>query len=620
MTLFKQMTEKRRNLYLLSVELILIAALTAGLFLGISAVRRDAYLAAIDWPESDFLPELPAAAPRLDCLSTQGMDQNQRILAASLQSVVNKTGARLFLSDGPLEENQALRALGLHFSAPSAELDGLLTAYQKEVRGLVVWDTAQPDTAHLAGVIAAAKRCLVVDGPQAEALTVAYGLPVLEDLRDRFDNRLEVYRAMLDAYDDKSARRLLIGADPAGPPDLWDYAAAAGAFRVWLDPVKPEEAALLEAFFERMPAGKSVYMGDWPDRTAGVELASRHGVASLSGAANLSVYAASRREGTRRDKDAGQETAYPVKRPENRLYIALVAGTGELEEGLLQLPALWAEFREIDLPMSWNLSPALPHAAPDLWAAYAETAGSADCFVNPTAGFGDVCPALWEDGESLLQFYKRMDGYAVETAYAAFTLRPGWDQPLSSQGAQGLLSVYGNSLPHLQALLDPDAQTAQRFDGAIRLPLVTAQSAGELEGLCRRALDGYDGRSPAFLALSAPLLRPEDYAAAAAVLTAEGQPVEFVTVADALALFRGRTEAPPTSQTESAARRPLSLSWDPYGLPNAAQSERGPSPLRYAGAAALSLLLIVIVLFQFHLLEKSRRRKEWDAGVPPPAA
>ena len=620
MTLFKQMTEKRRNLYLLSVELILIAALTAGLFLGISAVRRDAYFTAIDWPESDFLPELSAAAPTLDCLSTAGMDQSQRILAASLQSVVNKTGARLFLSDGPLEENQAVRTLDLHFSAPSIELEDLLAAYQKEIKGVVIWDTGQPDTAHLAAVIAATKRCLVADGAQAEALTAAYDLPVIEDLRGRFMNRLEVYRAMLAAYDDKAARRLLIGADPAGTPALWDYAAAAGAFRVWLDPTKPEEAALLEAFLDRMPDGKSVYMGDWPDWTAGVELASRHGVASLSGAANLSVYAASRWERAERDREAGEEPVYPVKQPENRLYIALIAGTGELEEGLLHMPAVWADFRESSLPMSWNLSPALPHAAPALWELYTETAGSTDCFVNPTAGFGQVRAALWEDGESLLQYYKRMDGYTAETAYAAFTLRPGWDEPLSLQDAQGFLSVYGDSLPRLQALLDPDAQTARRLEGLIQLPLAAAQSAGDLESLCRQALAGYDGQSPAFLALSAPLLRLEDYEAAVAALTAEGQPVEFVTVADALALFRGQTQVIPAGLFEPVPRQPCSLAWDPCVPADSVQRPHRPSPLRYAGAAALSLLLIAVALFQFHLLEKSRRRKERGSSGPPPAA
>ena len=620
MTFFKQMTEKRRNVYLLTVELILIAALTAGLLFGISAVRKDSYFTTLNWPESNFLPELSTAAPVLDCLSTEGMSQNQLVLAASLQSVVNKTKPRLLLSDGPLEDNQAAELLNLKFSAPQKELEDLLSAYQKEIKGVVVWDTDQPDTANLAAVIAVAKRCVVADGTQAEALYETYGLPVADDLRGRFGSRLEVYRAMLNEYDDKAARRLLAGCDPNGPPQLWDYAAAAGAFRVWLNPADPEEAALLEAFFSRMPAGKSVYMGDWPDHAAGVELASRYGVAALSGAGNLSVYAASRHRELPKSPEEEDEQARPVIKPENRLYIALIAGKGELEENLLRLPEVWTAFRESDLPISWKLSPALPHAAPDLWDFYAGTASDSDCFVNPTAGFGDVLPAHWEDGESLLQFYKRMDTYAVEMSYSAFTLPAEWDAGLSPQGAQGLMSVYTDNLPRLQALLDPDAQTAGQSDGLFRLPLAAAQSAGELEGLCRQALDTYNGQAPAFLAVSAPLLPPADYEAVATALEAENRPVSFVTVEECLALFRGQTETASTGADAPIPRRPMTIEWSPYDLSGVDKRPPGPSPLRYVGAAALSLLLTAAALLQFHLLEKSRRRRERERAAPPPAS
>ena len=99
MAIFKHMTEKQRNRYLLTVELLLVLLLSAGLFFGISVVRKDAYLDTLHWPDTDFLPGFSNAAPVLDCLLTGGMDTEEAVLAASLQSVVNKTQPRIYLSE-----------------------------------------------------------------------------------------------------------------------------------------------------------------------------------------------------------------------------------------------------------------------------------------------------------------------------------------------------------------------------------------------------------------------------------------------------------------------------------------------------------------------------------------
>ena len=613
MVFFKAMSEKRRNIYMLTVELILIAAVTAGLILGISAVRKDAYLTTLNWPESDFLPEFSDAAPVLDYLDTGGFSQNEQILAASLQSVVNKTRSRLYLSAAPPEDDPAARALELKFNPPTSDLYETLGKYREELRGIVVWDPEEPHTANLAAVVGAAKRCVVADGDQAERLAADYGLPVVEDLRGRYADRLEVYRAMLDGYADKSAQRLIMGCNPAGSTALWDYAAAAGALRVWLDPSDPEEAALLDDFLARMPAGKSVYMGDWPDGENAPEMASSRGVTSLAGADNLSVYAA---VAHKQPPDKTAEAAPPpATKPENKLYIALVAGTGDLEESRNRLPALWASSRASQLPMSWSLSPALLHTAPALWDHLRDTASGLDCFVNPTAGFGNFNPLPWNDGESLLQFYKRSDVYAAVTPYAAYSLPAGWDDPLSPQAAEGLTALYVDNLPHLQALLDPETEAAVQYDSMLRLPLRTAGSADELERVLREAAASYGGGSPAFMAVQAPLLEMEQYEALAACAAAENSAIAYVTVDDCLALFRGQTETSSAPSGKPAARVTVDSGWDPYDLTSVTDQLPGPSPWRYVGATVLSLLLLAAALLQFRLLERARKRKENSACV-----
>lgn len=612
MAIFKHMTEKQRNRYLLTVELLLVLLLSAGLFFGISVVRKDAYLDTLHWPDTDFLPGFSNAAPVLDCLLTGGMDADDAVLAASLQSVVNKTQPRIYLSEKDPASDRAAYALSLKFHTPTDDVYALLNTYMDEFDGLVIWDSALADTLHLAAVIGVDKRCLVVNGEQAAGLSERYSLPVIEDLRGRFTHRLQVYEAMLEEYGDKTSSRLLVGCDPTDSAALWDYAAAVGALRVWLDPGVPEEAALLEKFLQRMPAGKSVYLGDWPDAETGVKLASQYGVTTLSGTGNLSVYAAvPHAAADENDAEPEEDTPLTVLEPENCLYIALVAGSGTLEENLQRLPEVWENSRESQLPISWNLSPALPHMAPALLDDLKETASGLDCWVNPTAGFGDFSPSVWQDGKALLQFLKRADGYAGALPYPVFTLPAGWASGLSPSGAEGLATLYAENLPHLQVLLDPDASDTAYTEQLLRLPLHTAQSAEELDTLCRQLAADYAGGGPAFAVIRTPLLDFSAYQKAAALAEQTGKQVRFVTVSDMAALARGQYEAAGASPAaDNTERRAFAHPWSPYDLEGVEVSSSGPSPWRYVGAGAVCLLGVSAALLQFYLLEKARKRKK----------
>lgn len=611
MAIFKHMTEKQRNRYLLTVELLLVLLLSAGLFFGISVVRKDAYLDTLHWPDTDFLPGFSNAAPVLDCLLTGGMDTEEAVLAASLQSVVNKTQPRIYLSEEDPASDTAAYALSLKFNTPTDDIYALLDTYIDDFDGLVIWDPALVDTAHLAAVIGTDKRCLVVNGQQAADLSERYGLPVVEDLRGRFTHRLQVYEAMLEDYGDKTSTRLLVGCDPTDSTTLWDYAATVGSLRVWLNPGDPEEAALLEKFLQRMPAGKSVYLGDWPDDNAGVELASRYGVTSLSGTGNLSVYAAVSSLPTDEDgAEAEEDMPRTVLEPENCLYIALVTGSGTLEENLRRLPAVWEDVRESRLPMNWSLSPALPHMAPALLDALEDTASGLDCWINPTAGFGTFDPAVWQDGEGLLQFLKRADGYADSLSYPAFTLPAGWTEAISTWGAEGLMTLYAENMPHLQALLDPDAAETSYAEQLLRLPLHTVQSAEELEALCQQLTANYAGDGPAFAVIQTPLLDFSAYEAAVAQAQQAGKEVRFVTLSDMAALARGQYEdANASTIVDNTERTAFVHDWAPYDLSGVEIRSAGPSPWRYVGAGVVSLLGISAALLQFFLLEKARKRR-----------
>lgn len=607
----KRMSECQRNRYLLVVELIIIAAITLGLVLGISAVRGDAWLPTRNWPEAELLPELETAAPVIDCIETAGLSPAEQRLFISLQGLVNKTRPRIWADDSfPSADNQTLAILDLSFAQVQNPY-GLLDKYREEIKGVVVYDQNNPYTLHLAAVMAASCRCVIADGQLAERLRADWDLPVVEDLRDRFPDRFAVYQYMLDHFADDMTDRLLIGSDPSHIRYL-DYCIAVGAFPLWLDPAVPEEAALLEAFMQRMPAGKSVYLGDWPEATAGITLASRHGLVCLDGADNLSLL--SGLPDRQRDDSTEDPAAFPVYQPENKLYIALIAGDGSLREGLEELPALWESSRASTLPLSWNLSPVVRHAAPALYGYFMDTAAEADCFVIPSAALGAYSLSDWQDGQSLIQLFKRTDVYAEQADYAAAFLPGDLPDDMSADARQGVVDLFGENLPHLSGLLDGGGQGAAFSDRLPLLPVRRAGSAEELMEICQDAWSGFDHSAPFYLAVQTPLLSMSDYEG----LAAQFPDIVFVTVDDCLALMRGGSQTGEPARLPDAPIRGTGsvAAYDPYDL-SGVEEEPGPSPWRYVGAAAISLISIAVVLAKFFLLERARRRREAAADGPP---
>ena len=599
------MSEAKRNRYLLVVELIIIAAVTVGLLLGIGAARGDAYLVTRNWPESQLLPQLETAAPVADCIATESLSSAECRFFTSLQGLVNKTRPRIFISDHFPSSSDAVPA-ALHLSFQKQEDPyALVDKYREEIKGVVIYDPAQPATIHLATVIAASQRCVLAEASLARRLENQWQIPIIQDLRGQFSQAVDVYRFMLENYAESFTNRLLLGSDPNGTTAYMDYTIAVGAFPVWLNAADPEEKALLEDYMSRMPAGKSAYLGDWPDEEAGLSLASQYGVVCLDGAENLSFYAGL--------SDHSKETSpngadvFPAYKAENKLYIALIIGNGGLSEGLNEMPALWTEARNSDLPLSWNLSPALRNAAPALWEYYADTAGSADCFVSPQAGLGNYNPSDWQDRESLTQMLKRTDVYIEKMNYAAAFLPEDLSPLQPSSERPGLLEYYRENLPHLSGYVND--RTSQDLSEALLLSVQNIQSAQELSDICSQAVAAFDGMAPAYLVLHTPLLSMEIYES----LTARYPDAQFVTVSDCLALRRGEKASNPLTilPAHIEPRPTVDRSvYDPYAINAADETEEAHSPWRYIGAAAISLLCLSAAILQVFLLERARKHRQ----------
>jgi hypothetical protein len=159
----------------------------------------------------------------IDLLDVSKASYAERVSAAALQGLANRSGARVFLEygiyDDPLARrtnedfmddkmwydkyramlgNQDERNLeyykkehGLRVEKVK-DLTHLVQKYRGLLKGCVIWDFNEPDTANLALMLAAQQDLLPVEAGLLKA-DFAAGLPILHDLRGRWPDRVSMY-------------------------------------------------------------------------------------------------------------------------------------------------------------------------------------------------------------------------------------------------------------------------------------------------------------------------------------------------------------------------------------------------------------------------------------------
>jgi hypothetical protein len=147
-----------------------------------------------------------------------------RLIATSLQGLVNRQGSRLFLNFGVYDDPEARRTnenflpdgiwkekfrpyvgnqdehnLAYYHSLynlkvrKAKNLDDAVKAFRCVLQGAVVWDPAFPDTANIALMLAGLEDLLVIPPERMDWAREDYGLEVKHDLRGRWDDRLSLY-------------------------------------------------------------------------------------------------------------------------------------------------------------------------------------------------------------------------------------------------------------------------------------------------------------------------------------------------------------------------------------------------------------------------------------------
>ncbi|HWF47393.1 MAG TPA: GxGYxYP domain-containing protein, partial [Bryobacteraceae bacterium] len=164
------------------------------------------------WPANQALPSfLPPV--HLDAANIQQLTGDQQVLLTTLQGIVNRREPRLYwFLQGDNTDQTWLNTINVPYTIASDPLS-LIAKYRDEIRGAIVYDPTVSDTINVATSLAGLNDAVVASADLANQ----YGLPIIEDLRGRFSNKIDAYNWVLDNYWPQLTHRLLTAVSPASP-------------------------------------------------------------------------------------------------------------------------------------------------------------------------------------------------------------------------------------------------------------------------------------------------------------------------------------------------------------------------------------------------------------------
>lgn len=338
-------------------------------------------------------------------------------MLASLQGVVNRSSPRIYLLHSNLEfnpswdhEEEWLSYMETQYGVTWENVDTpwlLLDRFKGEVRGAVVYDPDLPGSINVATVLAALHDALVLH-PGLAGAVASYGIPVVEDLRGRWDDNVAMYRWAFETLWPRSNQKALAFIQSTLPV-MRDYLVSNTIFCVDLNYHIPEERALLERILSETPAHIPV-LGWAIDELIGVATFSTYSKfhVACDHAPNLSVHS-----GLPPREYRQYRSAEPVSL-ENTIYVSFAYTDGDsLSYTNRWAKTCWDDPSRGEIPLAWQMAPGLSDMAPDILDYYYTSASENDLFVSPVSGIGYMYPNLYGDLDRFLEitapYYRRLD-------------------------------------------------------------------------------------------------------------------------------------------------------------------------------------------------------------------
>ena len=188
-------------------------------------------------------------------LDVSSLAYGERVCAAAVQGLLNRSGPKVFLDYGYYDDPLARRTnevfmdddfwYGKYRAMLGNQDQNNLDYYTREhgfnvntvndleelvkqnlsaFKGYVVWDDAQPDTINLAVMLAGLDGLIAVS-PACEAWVKQFNLPKTHDLRGKWHDRVEIYTWAFENLFPRCKKGMLACIEPAWErPEFLDYA------------------------------------------------------------------------------------------------------------------------------------------------------------------------------------------------------------------------------------------------------------------------------------------------------------------------------------------------------------------------------------------------------------
>ncbi|MCM3492255.1 GxGYxYP domain-containing protein [Paenibacillus sp. FSL K6-1566] len=168
-------------------------------------------------PEITKHRELPSfkKPKHLDAADIYDAPGDVKLLLGTLQGIVNRELPRIYLIESDEEGKTTwLEDLAVPYTLHE-DYWKVFDLYRSEAAGMIIYDPDVPDTINVATTLAGLKDAVVASPELAEKLSAApYHLNVLEDLRGKFNSRMEAYNWQYEQLWDQTTHQMLVGLAP----------------------------------------------------------------------------------------------------------------------------------------------------------------------------------------------------------------------------------------------------------------------------------------------------------------------------------------------------------------------------------------------------------------------
>ena len=337
------------------------------------------------------------------------------------QGLVNRIEPRIYLTYSPSEIDwlsiYQKKGYPLNFSDIS-DFEQLLKEFCPLIDGYIVADPGMPDTINVAQTWGSLENWIVVI-PEMIPLVEKYGLKQKEDLRGRWQGRVEIYEWAFENLFADCSRHILGDCcvdyphhPSEGSFQIRDFLVANKAFTVDLSAAlrQRKEYKLLDKIYDQLEFPSGVW--GWHDSRDhehwAVDRAARKSAYTICavGSPNFTLHGGVR----------PQKSAYPKQKPstrknlvaeKNKIYIAWMMTDGDaLWVMANQQMGNWGKDKKRNFPMTWGFLPLVADLAPAMYLYYIDEMKDNDYMIAGPSGAGYTYPHMYADPRQFLRYTK----------------------------------------------------------------------------------------------------------------------------------------------------------------------------------------------------------------------